>query len=182
MNAFISPSRPLPDHDTVGSIRGHAGAQSFKLKRTGRTAVEFDGWQLVEAIGPSRGKQVWHDLNIYRTEQDLIVVELIARAGLPDQHDTYHVNTFQDLAEGASWLEAYNASDDAVIPAGLNVTDTVLHLAILQAVQLRHQMDRIDNDYRTMLSDVFMALDLVEPADISGKDGSQSTPLILSTP
>jgi hypothetical protein len=36
---------------------------------------------------------------------------------------------------------------------------------MLQAVHLRHNIDRIDADYRTMLSEVFMALDLSDPAE-----------------
>jgi hypothetical protein len=136
------------------------------LRRTGRKAIRFEGWQLIEALGSNGGRHVWHDLNIYRTVKGSIVVELIARRGLADHHDVSHVQTFDDLAAAANWLEAYRPAEDVPIPAGLGGMDTTLPWAVLQAVQLRQRIDRIELDYRALLSEVFAVLDLTDPADI----------------
>ncbi len=165
MNAYPGPAGVLAGGGDTTSSTGDDSATSFKLRRTGRKAVCFDGWQLVEAFGGGQGKDVWHDLNLYRTGQDRIVVELIVRTTLPDQQDLHRVNTFGSLAEAAAWLEAYRAAEDAPIPTSLSQASIALPWAMLQAVHLRHNIERIDADYRTMLSEVFMALDLCDPAE-----------------
>jgi hypothetical protein len=135
------------------------------LRRNGRKAIRFEGWQLIEAAGSSHGGQVWHDLNIYRTVSDSIVVELIARHATADHHDLSQVRVFDDLPSAADWLEAYRPAENAPIPAGLGATDTALPWAVLQAVQLRQRIERIELDYQALLSEVFAALDLTEPAE-----------------
>lgn len=165
MNAHPGPAGLAAAAHQAASNGADDRLSAFKLKRTGRRAVRFDGWQLVEALGNSQGKDVWHDLNLYRTERDKIVVELIARTSLPDQQELHRVNTFETLTSAAAWLESYVAADDAPIPLSLSQSHTALPWATLQAVQLRHNIERIDADYRSMLSDVFMALDLTDTED-----------------
>jgi hypothetical protein len=131
------------------------------LRRSGRKAVRFEGWQ----AGSSCDRHVWHDLNIYRTVSGSIVVELIARRAMADHHDLPQVRVFDDLATAANWLEAYRPAESAPIPAGLGAAETALPWAVLQAVQLRQRMDRIELDYHALLSEVFAALDLTEPAE-----------------
>jgi hypothetical protein len=144
---------------------GAAGTTVHTLRRTGRKPVRFEGWQLVEAIGAHGNRDIWHDLNIYRTVKGGIVVELIIRRASADQQDLSRVKVFADLAAAADWLEAYRPAEDVPIPAGLGVFDTALPWAVLQAVQLRQRIDRVDTDYHALLSEVFAALDLADPAD-----------------
>ena len=160
MNAHPGPNELATAADQFASSAADEPMSTFKLKRTGRRAVRFDGWQLVEAFCSSQGKDVWHDLNLYRTERTQIVVELIARTSLADHQEVCQVHTFETLTAAAIWLEAYNAADDAPIPLSLSQSGTALPWAMLQAVHLRHNIERIVADYRSMLSDVFMALDL----------------------
>jgi hypothetical protein len=164
MNAMNDPAALLPGH------QGDAPASTFTLRRTGRKAVRFDGWQLIEAIGSDGGRPVWHDLNVYRTAKGCVVAELIVRRTAPDQQDVVHVKTFADLQEAAAWLEAYRAANDVPIPPGLGGNDVALPWAVLQAVQLRQSIDRLEADYRALLSEVFAALDLTDPAEARDAD------------
>jgi hypothetical protein len=68
------------------------------------------------------------------------------------------------LDAASAWLEAYGADGDAPVPAGLGAQEN-LPLAMLQAVQLRQTLARIEHDYRELLSDVFAVLDQAEDAD-----------------
>ncbi len=120
---------------------------------------------MIEATGADSGRPVWHDLNIYRTTKGAIVVELTAKRALPDHQDVAHVKTFDDLDAAATWLEAYRTVDDVPVPPGLGSGDAALPWAVLQAVQLRQSIDRLEGDYRTLLSEVFAALDLTVPAE-----------------
>jgi hypothetical protein len=84
---------------------------------------------------------------------------------LPDHQDIFHVKTFDDLMAAAAWLETYRSADDVPIPAGLGGVDIALPWAVLQAVQLRQSIDRLESDYQALLSEVFAALDLTDPAE-----------------
>jgi len=172
MNAFIHLAGiESPGIVTGSPLRSEGGpdeqesAATYTLRRTGRKAVRFEGWQLIEAIGSDAGRHVWHDLNVYRTAKGCIVIELIARRNLPDHQDLFHVKTFGDLAAAASWLETYRSADDVPIPAGLGEMDVALPWTVLQAVQLRQSIDRLEADYQALLSEVFAALELTDPAD-----------------
>lgn len=162
MNAVSDTLGVLPDQAE------HSSSTTYTLRRTGRKAVRFDGWQLVEAIGSAGNRTVWHDLNVYRTVEDHIVAELIVRRNHPDHQEVVHVKTFSDLTAAALWLEDYRSADDVPIPPGLSDGDVALPWAVLQAVQLRQSIDRVEADYRALLSEVFAALDLTDPAEVQG--------------
>jgi hypothetical protein len=159
MNAVTDPAGFLPDH------RAEPPPSTFTLRRTGRKGIRFDGWQLIEATGSGGSRTAWHDLNVYRTAKGCIVVELTARRSQPDHQDIAHVKTFDDTDAAAAWLEAYRAGDDAPVPQGLGAGDAALPWAVLQAVQLRQSIDRMEADYRALLTEVFAALDLTDPAE-----------------
>ena len=174
MNAIQPPASMTDGHHDAS--REHETATTFTLRRTGRKAVRFDGWQLIEAIGSAGGRHVWNDLNIYRTVKGCIVVELIVRREAPEHQDLFHVKTFEDMNAAAAWLEGYRAADDVPIPAGLSQVDTALPWAVLHAVQLRQTIDRLEADYHAMLSEVFAALDLTDPADMPVSLSRRKTP------
>jgi hypothetical protein len=168
MNAISGPAGLVSNsHDrSGGSAIDKQGAVTHTLRRTGRKAVRFDGWQLIDAVGSSGDQQVWHDLNIYRTVKDTIVVELIARRALADHQDVCQVRTFEDLAAAAAWLESYATAADVPIPAGLASQDVALPWAVLQAVQMRQCIDRLQSNYQALLSEVFAALDLTDAPEM----------------
>ncbi len=166
MNAISTPAELSAESQSSLTRPDETGFQQFTLRRTGRKAVRFHGLQLVEAIGKSEAERVTHDLNIYSTNNGRIVVELIIRRGLPDRQDLSRIHKFDNLASAACWLECYDPAADAAIPEGLAHPTTTSPWAALKAVQLRQTMDRMEIDYRCMLSEVFMALDLTDLADV----------------
>lgn len=139
--------------------------QERTLRRTGRKPVRFAGWQIVEAAGSDGRSAIWYDLNLFRTVAGAIVVELIARRQAAGAPDVGRVYTFESLDAAAAWLEAYRCADDVPAPAELSAADTALPWAVLQSVQLRQRLERCESDYRALLSDVFAALDLCDPAE-----------------
>lgn len=160
MNAMNDPSDLSPDWSA------DAPPSTFTLRRTGRKAVRFNGWQLVEATGANNGRPVWYDLNLYRAVGNHIVVQLTVCHTASDQQGHSHVWTFASLPEAATWLEAYRVADDVAVPPGLGGKDVALPWAVLQAVQLRQSIDRLEADYHALLSEVFAALDLTDPAEV----------------
>lgn len=143
-----------------------APAREFTLRRTGRKSVRFSGWQLVEAKGCGEGDAIWYDLAMYRSDADAIIVELIARRGLAGEQDVSRVESFADVQEAASWLEAYSVGNDVPIPPALSAEDGPVALAVLKAIQLRQRLARIQDDYDGLLSDVFAALDIADTPQV----------------
>ena len=162
MNAPIHPASLVAETGLLDTLDGDL---AFTLRRTGQRPLRFTGHQVIEARSNPQAHQVWHDLNIYRTAKGRYVFELIARHAEPEQQDVFRVESFDTLEAGAAWLQDFPAGDDAPIPDGLGAEGTPLPRAVLQAVQLRQHMERIDAEYRSLLSEVFMALELCEPGD-----------------
>jgi hypothetical protein len=178
MNATIDPAGRTAEgwrQDALSQSEA-SGGTVFILRRTGRKPVRFEGWQLIEAEGarlpanghsePASSSHVRHDLNIYRTVKGGIVVELIARRHSAEHQDLFRVKTFEDLSGAASWLESHHASEDVPIPSHLGSTESGLTWAVLQAVQLRQSIERIEANYQALLSEVFAALELTDSAEV----------------
>jgi hypothetical protein len=137
-------------------------ARQYTLRRTGRKAVRFTGWQVVEARGVGDTGNVWYDLTLYRSEANEIIVELVARRRMLDEQDLSRVAVFDTLAAAGAWLEAYPCANDVPIPAILAAAEGPMALAVLQAVQLRQRIARITEEYYSLLSDVFEVLDITD--------------------
>jgi hypothetical protein len=138
-----------------------------KLRQTGRRMVSFEGWQIVEATGGQLSSPVWHELNLYQTVDEKVVVELKTRFQLPEDHDRACVRTFHDLEAAAGWLIQYEAAGDVPLPVTLTIADRSLAWVALASVHLRQLMEKVDLDYKSLLSEVFLALDLSEPAGVA---------------
>ncbi len=158
--------------NAIPDAAGLLPSATYTLRRTGRKALRFEGWQLIEAVGTARDRHVWHDLNVFRTLGGGVVVELIVHNDDPDQPDIGRVETFADLAAAAAWLESYPVAADVPVPGSLGTLDTALPWAMLHAAQLRQRLAGIELDYRALLSEVFAALDLTEPADGAASSGA----------
>jgi hypothetical protein len=132
------------------------------LRRTGRKAIRFSGWQMVEAVGAGEVGSMWYDLAIYRSDAEKIITELIARRRLMGERDFFRVEVFDTLAAASFWLESYACANDVPIPADLAADNGPMSSAVLQAVQLRQRISRIEDDYRSLLSDIFEVLDMTD--------------------
>jgi hypothetical protein len=156
-HANLSPAEPVPP-----TLR--------TLRRTGRRAVRFTGWHMLEAVGSRDAGTISYDLSIYRSVSDSIVAELIARRGMVDEKDISRVEVFASLEEAASWLESHACASDVPVPAALATAEGPMASTVLLAVQLRQRIARITDEYHGLLSDVFEALDITEAAGAAALD------------
>jgi hypothetical protein len=156
--ATSGAGRELGDRNTP---EGDPSSQ-WTLRRTGRKPVRFNGWQILEACGLAAQDGIRHDLNIYRTVADAVVVELAARRSMLDEADTLRVEVFVNLSDAAQWLQSYQCTRDIPITTALTDGDVPLAMAVMQTVRLRQQILRVEEEYQALLSDVFTALDLTD--------------------
>ena len=146
---------------------GQPAPLQFTLRRTGRKAVRFNGWQVVDARGVGEPGTMWYDLAMYRSDTQAIVVELIARRHALDEQDMCRVEIFSDMDAAAVWLESYACGTDVPIPASLAQEDGPVAMAVLRAIQLRQRIARIHDDYQGLVSDVFDALDMTDAPSLT---------------
>ena len=144
------------------------------LRRTGRKAVKFRGWQMVEAVGAGDTARMWYDLALYRSESGQIIVELVARRRRMLEQDLFRVEIFDTLAAASAWLEAYPCASDVPVPPALADDAAPMAQAVLQGLQLRQRVARITDDFQSLLSDVFELLDVTEPVPQSTDVGQPS--------
>lgn len=157
MNAITGHSAPAEL-----SSGGGAPPTLHTLRRTGRKAVRFTGWQMIEALGSGEPGAVWYDLSIFRSVADSTIVELVVRRRLVEEQDLFRVEVFASLQEAASWLENYPCAGDVPIPPALAAGDGPMATTVLQTVQLRQRIARVTDEYHGLLSDVFEALDITD--------------------
>jgi hypothetical protein len=152
-------------HDASAAGGGDHQSVAWTLRRTGRKPVRFNGWQMIEATGSDGYSPIWYDLKLYGNSAGGVVVELVARRQSMGHPDLFRVKTCESLDDAAAWLETYTFAGDVPVPANMSAVDTALPWAVLQAVQLRQTLERIETDYHALLSEVFAALDLSDPAE-----------------
>lgn len=146
-----------------------AAMQGFTVRRTGRKPMRFEGWLLVEAQTPPDSGALHHDLRLYRTARGAIVAELVThREGL-SAPDVERVESMPDLPAAADWLMGYRCVADLPVPERLTAPETPLALAALHAVSLRQSSARVQDEYDSLLSDVFAALDITETLETAGE-------------
>jgi hypothetical protein len=162
MSLTETQARALPNPGRYAVEENQAGSLRFTLNRTGRRPLRFEGWQLVEASGQAPGASVWYDINVYETRAGTVVVELLVHREAAGEPDLAHVEVFRTLAEAGSWLEAYSPASDLTVAAGVMQAQTPLAWAVMQAVQLRQRLFRIEEDFRTLVSQVLCSLVLSE--------------------
>ena len=86
----------------------------FKLKRTGQDPLEFDGTVIGVSLGhegPKGGLRTrWHNIMVYRTEDDDYIVRIAYHHRLDYGRTHYHVEC-TDQAGVAAMLDAYQPGD-----------------------------------------------------------------------
>jgi hypothetical protein len=149
-------------HNDDGNSDTPTPPRMFTLRRTGRKAVKFSGWQMVEAAGAGETAPMWYDLSLYRSDSHQVIVELVARRRQLDEQDLCRVEIFDTLHAASAWLENYACANDVPVPASLLDGAACMATAVLHAVQLRQRIARIGDEFHSLLSDVFEVMDVTE--------------------
>ena len=165
MNAITD----VVSHDSGMSSDSASAPNQFTLRRSGRKAVKFSGWQMVEATGAGETAPMWYDLRLYRSDTNQFIVELVARRQQLDEQDLCRVEVFDTLEAASLWLENYACANDVPVPAALVDGAAPMAAAVLHAVQLRQRIARIGEEFHSLLSDVFEVLDVTDR--VSGEAG-----------
>jgi hypothetical protein len=128
------------------------GSSAFLLRKSGARPITFSGRQLGHHNGYQVGKALWHELNLYQSEDGRYVADIRIFTKAPGAKDQFHVAILDNLEEALLFFEAYDPRAD--VPADLAVDDETLSPAelLVQAATLKARVADATSQYRAVLS------------------------------
>jgi hypothetical protein len=128
----------------------------FTLRKSGSRPVTFSGRHLGHHNGYRVGSALWHELNLYQTEDGRYVADIRVFTKAQGAKDQFHVALCDSLEEALQFLEAYDPRGD--VPAELALDDEALSAAelLVQAATLKARVADAVSQYRGVLS-LFLA-------------------------
>jgi hypothetical protein len=137
-SAELTPApRPVP--------RPH-GANAFTLRKSGARPITFSGRLLGHHNGYRLGTPLWHELNLYQTEDGRFVADIRVFTKAQGGKDQFHVLVGESLEEALQFFEGYNPradvpsdiplEDDSLSPAELMVQAATLKVRVAETVSM----------------------------------------------
>jgi hypothetical protein len=114
--------------------------------------VSFSGRHLAFFNGYRAGTPLWHELNLYQTDDGRFVGEIRVYTKSQGSSDQFHVMVGDGLEEVLSFFESYSPKRD--VTADFDIDDAELAPAelLVQAAALKYRIADTENQYRAVLS------------------------------
>ncbi len=122
------------------------------LRKSGSRPVSFSGRHLAFFNGYRAGTPLWHELNLYQTDDGRFVGEIRVYTKAEGSSDQFHVLVGDGLEEVLSFFEGYAPKRDVM--ADFDIFDPELAPAelMVQAAALKYRIAETENQYRAVLS------------------------------
>ena len=137
--AARAPARPI-------------AANVFTLRKSGARPISFSGRQLGHHNGYQLGSPLWHEVNLYQTEDGRYVADIRVFTKAQGAKDQFHVMVADSLEEALQFFEGYDPRAD--VPADIAIDDETLSPAelLVQAAALKARVADAVSQYRAVLS------------------------------
>jgi hypothetical protein len=124
----------------------------FTLRKSGARPISFSGRHLGHHNGYRVGSPLWHELNLYQTDDGRYVADIRVFTKAQGSKDQFHVIVADSLEEALQFLESHDARAD--VPAELALDDDTLSPAelLVQAAALKARVADAVSQYRAVLS------------------------------
>ena len=143
-------------------ITATGSIEHYCLRRTGARPVQFDGMLFAGMTGWNANSEMWHEINLYKRSDGIIIVDLRVFKKAPDRKDCFHVVQCDTLDEAATWLQAYDPGADIEIEIELDNPAMSLADLTVQAADLKIHLAEVDKQYRSLIGDLFYQIRLAE--------------------
>lgn len=155
---------PLPSNGAVTPVAqpAHArpmAANVFTLRKSGARPVSFAGRHLGSTNGYRLGTAVWHELNLYQTEDGRFVADIRVFSKAPGSKDLFHVMVADSLDEAICFFEGYDPKAD--VAADFDIDDPSLAPAelLVHAATLKYRIAETVTLYKAVLASFLKDLD-----------------------
>lgn len=129
-----------------------SGGSTFTLRKSGARPISFSGRQLGFQSNYRIGTPLWHELNLYQTEDGRFVADIRVFQKGEGARDQFHVAVVDSLDEALAFFESYDPRMD--LTAGFSLDDADLSPAelIVHAAKLKYEINETVNQYKAVLS------------------------------
>lgn len=153
ITAFESVPHGNSSGMSVNEVR-HAprgNATVFTLRQSGGRPISFSGALLGHHNGYRVGTSLWHELNLFQTEDGHFVADIHIYTKAQGSGDQFRVHVAESLDEAVSYFENYDPRMDVI--ADFNLLDDSLSPAevLVHGSALKYQVADTVAQYRSAL-------------------------------
>ncbi len=147
----------IPDAPAPRSIKRKP--QSVTLQVSGGRPLRLRGELLAEGNSWCRGTEAWHEVALYRREQEEVAVAIRTFRKAEGSADIHRAELFPNLDEAMAWLIAFDPTAD--LQVDLDCADRAVSTVMitLRAATLRQRADAVARQYHALLGEMLLQLD-----------------------
>ncbi len=136
------------------------GCLPITLRVTGGKPMQIHAELMAECTSRTDGAPTWHDLVLYRQDGGGYALSLTTCRGPQGLSDVCRARSFATLDPALDWIEQFDPTAD--LCADIDSADRRISTAdiALRAASLRQQADRVDQQYRAMVGELFYQLEI----------------------
>ncbi len=124
----------------------------FTLRKSGSRPLSFTGRHLGSANGYRLGTPLWHELNLYQTEEGHVIADIRVFSKAAGARDQFHVHVADSIEDALHFFESFDARQD--VQAEFDPADPQLAPAelMVQAAMLKYRIAEAASQYRAVLA------------------------------
>ncbi len=125
---------------------------TFTLRKSGARPISFSGRQLGFQSNYRVGTPLWHELNLYQTEDGRFVADIRVFQKGEGARDQFHVAVVESLDEALAFFEGYDPRMDVTAPFSLDDPELAPAELVVHAAKLKYEIGETVNQYKAVLS------------------------------
>ncbi|RYJ02243.1 MAG: hypothetical protein EON47_08120 [Acetobacteraceae bacterium] len=135
-----------------------SASATFTLRQSGSRPLTFSGRQLGGLNGYRLGTPLWHEVNLFQTEDGRYVTDIRVFSKAQGAKDQFHVSVVDQIEEALLIFEGYDARQD--VQADFDLADPTLAPAelIVQAAALKYRLAEAVAQYRAVVASFLQQL------------------------
>jgi hypothetical protein len=141
----------------VRSAARSLSSNTYVLRKSGSRPVSFNGRHVGQHSGYRVGTPLWHELNLYQTDDGRFVTDIRVYSKAAGSKDQFHVNVVESLEEALQLFEGYDARTDVTADFDLDGEMAPAELMV-QAAALRYRIADAVSQYRAVLGSFLQSL------------------------
>lgn len=144
-SALSVPAMPEP------RMMARGGGSMITLRKSGARPVSFSGRQLGAHNGYRLGTALWHELNLYQTDDGRFVADIRVFTKAEGAKDQFHVFVADTLEDAIGYFESYDPRADVVADFDLDDPEMTPAELMVQAAALKYRVADAQSQYRALL-------------------------------
>ncbi len=153
----VNPFDQLADRPALGMTTearpvARSNPSVFTLRKSGSRPVSFSGRHAGFSSGYRAGTPLWHELNLYQTDDGHYVADIRVFSKAQGSRDQFHVMVADSVEEALQFFEAYDPRGD--VQAEFDVSDPELAPAelMVHAATLKYRIAEASSQYKAVLA------------------------------